>query len=168
MWIKKTGRMRWFDNAHGYGFLIPDDGEGDVMVLGARLRKDGFETIKEGAGVECLAAKDGQGRWKAGRILSVDMSTAVAGPPRIEPVTDWLLATVKWFNPANGYGFVFCPAPWGEVFVHQEDLRRRGIHSLAPDQRVMVRCGHGARGPAVADMRPVDGREHNEMPERAG
>lgn len=76
MLIKKTGRMKWFDDCKGYGFLVPDDGGPDVFVHQTALERDGFHEIGPGAYVECLAL-DVANVWRAKRILAVDMKAAV-------------------------------------------------------------------------------------------
>jgi CspA family cold shock protein len=156
MLIKKTGRIKWFDFTRGFGFLVPDDGSPDVFVHELTLKQDGFNQIGPGAVVEALAFKAANGAWRAKRILSVDLSQVqTTALPRCEGQTAWLRGKVKFLSP-DGWGFVICPKPWGDVFFHMEDMRRCGIPSLRPDEEIMVRCGYGKRGAAVADMRPVD------------
>jgi cold shock protein len=45
--------------------------------------------------------------------------------------------TVKWFNPAKGYGFIL-PADGGgkDVFVHISAVERAGLHSLKEGQSI--------------------------------
>lgn len=155
MLTKKIGRMKWFDFSRGFGFLVPDDGSPDVFVHELTLKHDGFHQIGQDADVKCLAFEATNGAWRAKRILAVDMSRVECAPPRVAAQTTWLLGKVKFHSP-DGYGFVICPTPWGDVFFHREDLRRCGIAALCPEQSIMVRCGYTERGAAVADMRPVD------------
>lgn len=50
--------------------------------------------------------------------------------------TPMKIATVKWFNPAKGFGFLI-PEPNGsDVFVHANELVRAGLSSLSEGQRV--------------------------------
>lgn len=44
--------------------------------------------------------------------------------------------TVKWFNPAKGYGFIQPEAGGNDVFVHISALERAGISSLAENAKV--------------------------------
>ncbi|MDR0841982.1 MAG: cold shock domain-containing protein [Acidobacteriota bacterium] len=44
---KETGKVKWFNNAKGYGF-IERDGGGDVFVHHTAIQTDGFRTLDEG------------------------------------------------------------------------------------------------------------------------
>jgi CspA family cold shock protein len=46
-----TGRVKWFNNSKGYGF-IEKDGGGDVFVHYSAIRGDGFKTLNEGQMVD--------------------------------------------------------------------------------------------------------------------
>ena len=47
-----TGIVKWFNNAKGYGFVTPDDGEQDVFVHFSAIEMEGYRTLKEGQRVE--------------------------------------------------------------------------------------------------------------------
>ena len=46
------GIVKWFNNAKGYGFVTPDDGEQDVFVHFSAIDMEGYRTLKEGQRVE--------------------------------------------------------------------------------------------------------------------
>ena len=46
-----TGRVKWFNNSKGYGF-IEKDGGGDVFVHYSAIQGDGFKTLNEGQMVD--------------------------------------------------------------------------------------------------------------------
>ena len=55
--IEVAGRIKWFDVSKGYGFIVPDDGSGDVLLHVTVLRRDGYQTACEGARVVCEAQR---------------------------------------------------------------------------------------------------------------
>lgn len=47
-----TGTVKWFNNAKGYGFVTPDEGEQDVFVHFSAITMEGYKTLKEGQKVQ--------------------------------------------------------------------------------------------------------------------
>ena len=45
-----TGRVKWFNEAKGYGFI--ETAEGDVFVHYSAIEADGFRTLREGQEVD--------------------------------------------------------------------------------------------------------------------
>ena len=46
------GKVKWFSDQKGYGFIQQDEGGADVFVHHSSIEMDGFRTLAEGQGVE--------------------------------------------------------------------------------------------------------------------
>lgn len=46
-----TGTVKWFNNAKGYGFILPDDGKEDLFAHYSAINMDGYKTLKAGQAV---------------------------------------------------------------------------------------------------------------------
>ena len=59
--------------------------------------------------------------------------------------------TVKWFNPAKGFGFINPDDGGNDAFVHISAVERAGINSLAEGQRVSYELQPGKNGKTSAE-----------------
>jgi CspA family cold shock protein len=60
--------------------------------------------------------------------------------------------TVKWYNPAKGFGFIAVEDGGKDVFVHRSALMRAGLPDLQEGQRVIVQTVEGQKGREVATI----------------
>jgi cold shock protein len=57
-----TGTVKWFNDAKGYGFITPENGEGkDLFVHHTAIAGEGFKSLTEGTKVEFEAAEGAKG-----------------------------------------------------------------------------------------------------------
>jgi|SRR5581483_6205006 len=159
---RAEGKVKWFNATKGFGFVTFTDGSQDAFLPMAVLRRAGYEDVREGATVTCEVGAGAKGPLVLS-VLNVDASTAVAAPsggfsrggggggggfdargPRGAATT--LEGAVKWFEPDKGYGFISPDGGGKDIFIHITALRRSGVTTLGPGQRVRVDVVDGRKG----------------------
>jgi CspA family cold shock protein len=108
----------------------------------------------------------GRGRPSRRRGFDDDFSFDRAPPgdmPRVAP--SWPSsagfgpehdATVKWFNPEKGFGFVALSDGSGDAFLHANTLNQSGHAVVSPGATLRVRIGQGQKGRQVSEVLSVD------------
>jgi CspA family cold shock protein len=163
-----VGRVKWFDATRGFGFLVSDQIEGDVLLHFSVLREHGRRSVPEGATIECVPVRLDRG-LQAKRVLSIDTSSALPQPVRSSiPISEradrralaesagaFEPVEVKWFNRVRGYGFVKRPDELGgeDVFVHMETVRISQLPELQPGQHLQARIAPSGKGLTAVELR---------------
>ncbi|MDD2772363.1 MAG: cold shock domain-containing protein [Elusimicrobiales bacterium] len=55
------GKVKWFNNQKGYGFITPEDGSKDLFVHYSSISGDGYKSLTEGQEVEFETADSDKG-----------------------------------------------------------------------------------------------------------
>lgn len=57
----QTGTVKWFNNTKGYGFILSDNGGGDIFAHYSAIDMDGYKTLKAGQSVQFEAEQGPKG-----------------------------------------------------------------------------------------------------------
>ena len=64
LWVVARGKVKWFSNQKGYGFITPESGA-DVFVHHTAIQGDGYKTLQEGQEVQFDIVKGPKGEQAA-------------------------------------------------------------------------------------------------------
>lgn len=164
-----SGRVKWFDATRGFGFVVSDEIEGDILLHFSVLREHGRRSVPEGATVEVIPVRLDRG-LQAKKVVSIDLSSALPHQHRSamstaeradrkalsEGAGEYEPVEVKWFNRVRGYGFLRRDSDSSseDVFVHMETVREADLGELQPGQKLMARIASSGKGLTAVQLRP--------------
>ncbi len=149
-----TGRVKWFDPAKGFGFVVAEHGGPDILLHANVLRNFGQSSVADAASIEVMVQETERG-VQATRVISIvppDGAIGLSLDDLVETDSETLEAIpleparVKWFDKAKGFGFANIFGNDADVFVHIEVLRRSGLADLQPGEAICLRVVDGKRG----------------------
>ena len=61
-----SGTVKWFNDAKGFGFITPDDGNEELFAHFSAIQMNGFKTLKEGQRVSFEIVQGPKGKQASG------------------------------------------------------------------------------------------------------
>jgi CspA family cold shock protein len=75
-----TGQVKWFNNAKGFGFILPDGGGSDLFAHYSAIAMEGYKTLKAGQAVTFDIIEGPKG-LHATNIMPVKAEAAASSQP---------------------------------------------------------------------------------------
>lgn len=67
------GKVKWFNNAKGFGFIVPDGGGEDIFAHYSTIQMDGYRTLKAGQEVNFNVENGPKGLHAENITFSLDL-----------------------------------------------------------------------------------------------
>ncbi|MFT5630479.1 MAG: CspA family cold shock protein [Gammaproteobacteria bacterium] len=157
----QSGRVKWFDPAKGFGFVVSDAGGPDILLHANVLRNFGQGSVVDGT-IITMDVQQSERGLQAVDIFSLTPPDSLAAVPMMRDMEDISVedileqpivpARVKWFDKGKGFGFANIFGDSADVFVHIEVLRRCGLSDLQAGEAIGLRLIDGKRGRMAVDV----------------
>jgi CspA family cold shock protein len=135
--IKIAGRVKWFNQFKGYGFIEAENISDDIFLHFSVIDKSGIGRLNNNDIILCEVVKTDTG-YQVSEILELLHLNKheIEGKNHEESE-----AIMKWFNPLKGFGFAQLDS--GEdVFIHSSVIKKHRLTTIEAGKKIklIVRC----------------------------
>ena len=83
-----SGKVKWFNNAKGYGFIVADGRDEDLFAHYSAIQMDGYKTLKAGQAVrfDIVQGPKGLHAVNISSALATSESPAATSVPQSTPI----------------------------------------------------------------------------------
>lgn len=153
------GVVKWFDLSKGFGFVVAEGVDEDILLHVNIVRQAGHSGLTAGDRVSIITSNTEKG-IQASELVDVEPvhpDAHDAGSNLVADPSERLLpARLKWFDKAKGYGFLNAFGRDEDIFVHVDTLRTGGMIEAAVGEAMCVVVTAGAKGAAATTVYPWD------------
>ncbi|MGG2397119.1 cold shock domain-containing protein CspD [Pseudomonas sp. SH1-B] len=86
-----SGKVKWFNNAKGYGFILADGRDEDLFAHYSAIQMEGYKTLKAGQPVRFEIVQGPKGL----HAVNISAATANQDAPVSTPQTQAVASTVE-------------------------------------------------------------------------
>lgn len=149
-----SARLKWFDAEKGFGFVIPENSQGDAFLHAAVLRSAGITSLGDGATILCRV----QQRAKGAQVSEVLTVLDAGGPSKSLAPSKYTDVTgvVKWYKAERGYGFVAADDQGKDVLLTQRCLKQYGFDFIQPRTPLAMKVKTTEKGREAVEFQIVD------------
>jgi cold shock protein len=148
--MKEQGKVKWFKNDKGYGYI--SSAFGDVFVHYSAIQGEGYKRLDKGDRVEFELFRGPKG------YQARDVRHTGNPKPNPKPSASPLVkngtreqGTVRWFKIQKGYGFI-ARASGDDIFVHISAVQGNGSKLLKGGDPVEFEIAEGPHGPQANNV----------------
>lgn len=134
-------KLKWFNAAKGFGFVIPEGNPVDAFLHITQLQKHGVYGLGENAEILCNIDYREKGATVTDVIKILDAGSCSQDTVIFDPEHGGVYkikGIVKLYDKEKGFGFVTPDDGMKDIFVHKTCLERSGVEELYAGQRVRL------------------------------
>lgn len=152
-----SGRLKWFSEKKGYGFVTCSLTGADALMHQCALHEYGQSSIATDCTIEALTCFSKKG-IQIKEILNIKSDVPSSSGPRMsrefraQDCAPAAPARVKWFSKEKNYGFVNVFGDPRDCFLHADSLFRAGLGSVSVGEALCVSVNDDPGGRVVLSV----------------
>jgi CspA family cold shock protein len=144
--VRVVGRIKWFNQFKGYGFVEAENIPGDVFLHFSSVNKSGIERLNNNDVILCEVINSDKGYQVSAIVELLHMNKH-----EIESEQKCVEAVMKWFNPLKGFGFAQLDSK-EDVFIHSSLLKKHKLTTIEAGEKIELIVRRTNLGYEAVDM----------------
>jgi CspA family cold shock protein len=145
--IKVVGRVKWFNQFKGYGFIETENISGDIFLHFSAIDKSGIDRLNNNDVILCEVVKTDAG-YQVSEILELLHLNKREVEGKNHEKSE---ATMKWFNPLKGFGFAQLDSG-DDVFIHSSIIKKHRLTTIEAGKKIKLIVRYTNMGYEAVDL----------------